>query len=300
MRTKFAVAVAVLAAGALSAFPSAAIAGAAGSTSVSATINGQAVSGPDQKHPIPLDPQGTAQVTVRIANNGADPVSVRRIELSGRVVGLTFFSFDTSVNLTVAPGTSSQLAYTLDLTGLDGQATGLIPSSLSLYGVDRKVISSHEFVSDVRGSLRSVYGLFGLALLILTLLALADVALSIARHRMPANRARRGLRTMTPGIGIGLVLVFTLSALRVWVPSPGHWLVVAAVFAVGFFVLGYLSPSPTGPDDEDATDTIELSALAAAAATAAAEHGTHRAPATSRFDYPPPPPPLDPHDGMTP
>ena len=36
--------------------------------------------------------------------------------------------------------------------------------------------------------------------------------------RLSANRWRRGLRLLTPGIGIGLVLVFSASVARWWVP----------------------------------------------------------------------------------
>ena len=73
---------------------------------------------------------------------------------------------------------------------------------------------------------------------------------------MPPNRWRRGLRMLTPGIGIGLVLVFSCRALRCGYRRPGTWLIVVLVFAVVFFVLGYLTPNPTveGEDDEDDDD----------------------------------------------
>jgi peptidoglycan/LPS O-acetylase OafA/YrhL len=106
-------------------------------------------------------------------------------------------------------------------------------------------------VADVRGSLWSVYGLLGLALLVLTALATVDAAIAIARHKDSQNRWRRGLRLLTPGIGIGLVLAFTASVARWWVPSTRLWLLVAGITAVTFFVLGYFSPTPENEDEDD-------------------------------------------------
>ena len=131
-------------------------------------------------------------------------------------------------------------------------------------------------VTDVHGSLVSVYGLFGLALLVLTILAFADVLLAIARHRMSPNRWRRGLRFLTPGIGLGLVLVFTLSALAVWVPSPGTWLVTVVVSAAVFFVLGYLSPTPRATEEEDDEDLDESEFLVSTEHRTSTEERRHR------------------------
>jgi hypothetical protein len=66
---------------------------------------------------------------------------------------------------------------------------------------------------------------------------------------------------LTVGIGLGLVLVFTLSAVRVWSPSPARWFVVVAISALVFFVLGYLTPAPVDDeelDDEDEVDESEF------------------------------------------
>ncbi|MGW6377542.1 hypothetical protein ACWFRB_15910 [Rhodococcus sp. NPDC055112] len=223
---------------------------------VAASVNGQDVSFVDQDHPVHLDPTGAAEVEIVLVNNSAEAVSVSAVDLSGHVLGLSFFDYHSSMAATVAPGETQTIAYSVDLSGLDGQATGLINGSLTLLDGNGQVIVDIPIVTDVRGSLMSVYGLFGLALAVLTVLALLDTVLAIARNRMPQNRWRRGLRFLTPGIGIGLVLVFTLSALRVWVPTTERWLVVAAAFAVGFFFLGYLTPTPLdedelGEDEED-------------------------------------------------
>ncbi|NMN98751.1 hypothetical protein [Antrihabitans stalactiti] len=218
---------------------------------LAATINGEAVT-PGADQPIRLEPHGKATVELRVTNNSPTAIVIDRVEFAGRVVGLTYYAFDTAVDLSVAPGATASVKYAIDLSRLNGQATGLIGATLSVFDDDGNALASIDTVTDVRGSLLSVYGLFGLALLLLTALALLDAALAIARHQLPANRFRRALRIMTPGIGIGLVLVFTLSATRVWVPATDRWLIIAGAFAATFFAIGYLTPTPdTAGKDAD-------------------------------------------------
>ncbi|RZL84959.1 MAG: hypothetical protein EOP32_01545 [Rhodococcus sp. (in: high G+C Gram-positive bacteria)] len=230
---------------------SASLASAAEPVDVVAVINGQDAAFADQQHPIRLDPANPAQVALTVTNNTAEPVDVAGVDFSGHVVGLSFFAFHTSVGLTVAPGETGTLDFSLELSELESQATGLINGTLTVKNDAGNVVADIATVIDVRGSLISVYGLFGLALALLTVLALVDAALAIARNGLPLNRWRRGMRLLTPGLGIGLVLVFTLSATRVWVPTTERWLVVAAGFAVGFFILGYLTPTPESDDEDD-------------------------------------------------
>jgi hypothetical protein len=234
-------------------------AGADSSVAIATTIDGTAAGGSSPAHPVVLQPDQPANIDIEVTNDGGDSVALRTVRLTGVVTGLTFFSYQTSVNLTVEPGQSTHLRYSLDLTGLDGQATGLVPARISVSDADHHTVASQSFVSDVRGSLESVYGLFGLALLALTGLAFAGVLWAVATHRIPRNRWRRGMRLLTVGLGLGLVMVFTLSALRVWVPSPGRWVVTVLGFAVIFFVIGYLTPTPTG-DDEEELDESEFTA----------------------------------------
>ncbi|MBN9635215.1 MAG: hypothetical protein J0H22_08375, partial [Actinobacteria bacterium] len=77
------------------------------------------------------------------------------------------------------------------------------------------------------------------------------------RHRLSNNRFLRGVRLLMPGIGVGLLLLFTASASRIWVPRTPIWLVVAAITAVAFFICGYLSPTPRNEDDEADEDLDE-------------------------------------------
>src|SRR5882757_4691571 len=213
-----------------------------------ATVDGHDVSIAASAEPIPLYPDRTADIAVDVANHGTDPIEIASVQLVGRVLGLTFFGFATGVELTVAPGASGTVHYQLDLTDLKHQATGLIDTELIVRNHARDAVAVVHMVADVRGSLWSVYGLLGLALLVLTALAMVDAAIAIARHKDSQNRWRRGLRMLTPGIGIGLVLAFTASVARWWVPSTESWLLASGITATTFFVLGYFSPTP---EDED-------------------------------------------------
>ncbi|MFF2552275.1 hypothetical protein ACFVUS_14810 [Nocardia sp. NPDC058058] len=237
----------------------AASAAAAGGVRANASIEGRAIAGADARNPVRLDPSKVSQVTVEVVNGTSNPVTVRRVDLAGHILGLNFFSYSTSVELTVAANKSGKLTYRLDPAGLDGQATGLIGADLTLIGADGKPLTSTHTVVDVRGSLVSVYGLFGIILAVLTLLAIADAALTVARHRLSANRWQRGLRLLAPGIGIGLMIGFTASVARWWVPGTALWLSLAGVTATLFFLAGYLSPTPQTPSDLD-LDAEDLAA----------------------------------------
>ncbi|MFE9323900.1 hypothetical protein ACIHDR_21340 [Nocardia sp. NPDC052278] len=228
---------------------------------MSATIDDRDIAETSATEPLRLEPNSTIRVAVALTNNSDGALHIRRVDLAGRVLGLTFFSYSTAVELTIAPGRSEALKYRLDLTGLEGQATGLIVADLAVIGDDGAPIASIPLDTDVRGSLYSVYGLFGIALAVLTALAIADAALAIARHRLSTNRWQRGLRLLAPGIGIGLIFGFTASVLRWWVPDTGLWLAVAGVSASVGFLLGYCSPTPEvedlAPTEEDETADVE-------------------------------------------
>jgi hypothetical protein len=268
-------------------------AGASGSVTMTARINGTDVATSSQSQPVNLSPDQNARVSIRVTNNGSSRITIDTVRIDGTVIGLTFYSYDTEVALGVGAGNSASIRFNLDTSGLGGQATGLIPGSVALLNSQHDVVVSQSMVTHVHGSLVSVYGLFGLALLILTILAFADVLLAMARHRMSPNRWRRALRFLTPGFGLGLVIVFTLSALAVWVPSPGTWLITVLISAAVFFVLGYLSPTPRGADeddedefDEEDEETVTVPARPATPPTSSTSRETILASGT----LPPPPP----------
>jgi hypothetical protein len=219
--------------------------------SATANVNGQDLATAGERQPLRLNPAEAADIAVTVTNYGDHPVEIRQVQLDGRVLGLTFFSYITSVDFAAVPGATDTLRYRLDLTGLNGQATGLIGGELILRDSTGAVVATIPTVTDVRGSLISVYGLFGVALAVLTALALLDAAIALARHRLSANRWQRGLRLLAPGIGIGLVLAFSASAVRLWVPVTGQWLLAASACAAALFAIGYFSPTPDGHCDHD-------------------------------------------------
>ncbi|MFC8043194.1 hypothetical protein [Nocardia sp. NPDC057353] len=224
---------------------------------MTATVDDRDIAGRTGADPVRLTPDSAAGVAVTLTNGSAQQVEVRRVELTGEVLGLRFFSYSTAVGLKIAPGATETLRYQLDLAGLDGQATGLIAGRLAVTGADGAELAHVDTVTDVRGSIRSVYGLFGIALAVLTGLALLDAAIGIAGHRLSANRWQRGVRLLAPGVGIGLIFGFTASVLRWWVPDTGVWLGVAGAAAAIAFVLGYLSPTP----DSEPDDALDLGAV---------------------------------------
>jgi len=227
-------------------------AGASSAVVVDGTINGQALSSSSQSNPVRIYPLRPAKIVLTVQNHSSRPVRIATVRLSGQVMGLTFFAFDNSVAFTVPPFRSVTSRYSIPLVGLNGQATGLLNGSLSVLNPNQQTLASQGLVVDVRGSLSSVYGVFGLAVALLTVFAFALVLLELARHRLPANRFLRGLYFLVPGLGVGLVLVFTLSATRVFVPSIGHWVPLVVVSAIIFFVIGFLTPDPRIEEDEDA------------------------------------------------
>jgi hypothetical protein len=230
----------------------------AATVTMSATVNGHDVAGAGASEPLRLEPGQSVEVAIELTNQGTEPIDVRRVELAGHVLGLSFFSYATTVNFGVAPGATDTLRYRLDLTGLDGQATGLIGGALTVRDAEGNAIATIPTVTDVRGSLMSVYGLFGIAMVVLTALALLDAALGVAKHRLSANRWQRGLRLLAPGIGIGLVLGFSASVARLWVPNTGLWLVLAGLTAAAFFALGYFSPTPEEEEEDEDLEDDEL------------------------------------------
>ncbi|WP_433194203.1 hypothetical protein ACQP1G_36375 [Nocardia sp. CA-107356] len=229
---------------------------------MSATIDDHDIAEATAAKPLRLQPNSTIRVAIALTNNTDAVVRIRRVDLAGQVLGLSFFAYSTAVELSIAPGKSDALKYRLDLTGLDGQATGLIGADLAVIGEDGARIASIPLDTDVRGSLRSVYGLFGIALAVLTMLAIVDAVLAIARHRLSPNRWQRGVRLLAPGVGIGLVFGFTASVVRWWVPDTGLWLAVAGVAGAVGFLLGYCSPTPEFGPNEDLAPAPELEELA--------------------------------------
>ncbi|HUC03995.1 MAG TPA: hypothetical protein VL961_01265 [Acidimicrobiales bacterium] len=228
-------------------------------TVVAATIslNGRDAALSTDAQPVELDPGHNVDVSLELRNGTDHAVSVQTVRFVGTVMGLPLFSYDSTIDLAVPAHDSRALSFPISVTGIGGQATGLIVGTVSLIAPDGSTLLVQNLVSDVHGSLKSVYGLFGLAVLLLTISSLVLALVALARHTLPQNRWLRATRFLIPGFGIGLVLIFTFSAFGVFTPGRGHWVPVLVMATLGGFALGYLTPAPD-PElfDEYADDVL--------------------------------------------
>jgi hypothetical protein len=230
-----------------------------GGVTFTATLDGRGLDSIDANEPLKLHPDRGVLIDVTAHNGGSSAIEVRSVRLDAHVVGLAFFTYTTRVDLSLAPGASGSRHFLLDLGDLGGQATGLLPAEVTLLAADRSPLAARAIPVDVRGKTRSVYGVFALGVGAVTLLLLIGLLIRLAAHRLPENRWSRAWRFAVPGAGIGLTLTFTLSALRLVVPSArASTLLFVGAGLVGF-VAGYLSPSQdddSGRDDLDEDDFV--------------------------------------------
>jgi hypothetical protein len=230
----------------------------------SATINGQDVEQSTPSQPVRLGESDQARVVVDLHNRGTSEIQVRSVRIAGRVMGMAFFSYTTRLDIVLPAGQSTQRRFDLDLSDLTREATGLLPATMSLIAPDRTEIDAKAFTVDVRGSVVSVYGAFGLVIAGITAVVLAGLLVAIWRRQLPRNRWQRGIRFMPSGLGLGLVLTFTLSAARLLVPSPVWWLPIVAVCGGGAFLLGYFLPLGSEEADSDAATDPEATIVQSA------------------------------------
>jgi hypothetical protein len=224
-----------------------------------ASIDGHDLRSANRSAPLELGASDQARVEIDLDNRGTSEIRVRSVRIEGRVIGMAFFSYTTRLDIVLPPGDHTQRRFDIDISDLTHQATGLLPTSVILIAPDRQSIDDQAFAVDVRGSMISVYGAFGLIMAGITAVVIAGLLVSIWRRQLPRNRWQRGLRFLPAGLGIGLVLTFTLSATRLLVPSAIWWLPLLLLCGGGAFLLGYLLPvgadesAPSGPTDPDAT-----------------------------------------------
>ncbi len=131
--------------------------------------------------------------------------------------------------------------------------TGLIPGAVQVLDGHHHVLAQQNGVTDVGGSLRSVYGLFGLGVAFLTVVSFLGALIGSGPPPPPRLTDGGGpCVSSRPGLGLGLVINFTLSATRVFVPEVGRWVTITVVSALVIFGLGYLTPTPDLEDEEPA------------------------------------------------
>jgi hypothetical protein len=211
---------------------------------VRATVDNRELAQASPNKPVRLQDARPAVMNVKVTNGSGRELLVRSVRMQGRVIGLTMFSYEARVDLRVPPAATEEVTYEIELVDLSKQAVGLIPARVQLLDADRHVIATQRFESDVDGSVRSVYGLFGLVVAAITVVLFVSALVRLANHRLPANRWKRGTRFGVVGLGAGLTITFTLSAFGILYPAPSLWLTLLILGGGGMFAFGYLTPNP--------------------------------------------------------
>lgn len=239
---------------------------------VTVTLDGQDIS----DRTISLDPHRPAELSVTAVSTSGQSHRVQLVRVSGVALALTFFAYDTTIPFEVPASGRVTRTFPLDVRDLEGQAIGLLPTSVELLDRDRVVLGGVSTMADVRGSFWSVYGVFGLAMFVLTALTWAGALLALARGRLATNRFRRALRFAPAGIGTGLVAVVTLSVLRLVPPEPVVELPIVIGAAVVAMVLGFLTPHPVPPSPAEETPGVDEDGTTVAVVTERVEQGSLR------------------------
>jgi len=224
----------------------------------SVSIDDRDIDSVSRNDPLKLGMSDSARVNLVLDNQGPSELLVRSIRIEGRVIGMAFFSYTTRLDIVLPAGERTERRFDVDISDLRGQATGLLPTSVIMISPDRKPMATRHFAVDVEGSVASVYGAFGLIMAGITAVVLAGLLLSIWRRQLPINRWQRAARFLPAGLGIGLVVTFTLSATSLLVPSALWWLPLLILCGGGAFLVGYLLPvgsdDPPTPSESDAAE----------------------------------------------
>jgi hypothetical protein len=228
----------------------ASVASAEDSVSFVMIIDGQDVSESSGSDPIEVD--GEVPLEVTIENISDEPVTVQAIRLLGRSLGATVFSSEIAIGAELDPDESETRSIELDLRGVTDQANGLFEGEVQMLDPDRNVMAAQDVVWDVKGSMTSLFGLFAIMLLVVTVIFTAFSFRDLATGRLSRNRWWRGVRFAFVGLAIGATILVWLSVLRLVAPTAVVAYPLLLVLGIAGFVLGSFSPDPTrGLDDED-------------------------------------------------
>ena len=215
------------------------------------TIAGDDVDDAGAGDPLELAPEPVL-IELDVTNNSDDDIDLRTVRIAGSVIGFTFFSFSTRIDLSVEEGESGERVFELDLFELERQATGLMQGTVELLDNDNEVVARQGFTVDARGSNTSTYSVFGLIVLFLTVVSIVVCVRGLRQGTLPSNRWSRALRFAEAGGGIALTIVFTLSALRLLILPGGIGLLLLLVGIAAGGAFGYVAtsaPDVPGPDD---------------------------------------------------
>ena len=223
----------------------------------SASLDGRTTGSLDAGHPLRISPNAAVSIAIKVHNGGSAPVFVRSVRLQSRVAGVLLFASSTRIDLNLPGGATATRTLDADLGDVRSQATGLLPAEVALLGPQRSQLASEALTVDVRGSLLSVYGLFGIAIALITIGLLISGMLRLVTGRQPANRWRRAIPFAVIGVGVGLTLTFSLSALRIFAATPSLWILLIVIGGLAGFAFGFTTPNPTDGDDDDDDDLVD-------------------------------------------
>jgi hypothetical protein len=224
-------------------------------------VNGQPAATSSDARPAPVYATGPTNIAVSLQNLSDSTLYVGSIRFEGKVLDLPLFSYDSTVNVAVPPHTTRAVTLPLSTNGIGGLAIGLIVANVALLTPTGSTIASQNVVTKVHGSIVSLYGLFGITVLVLTVVSLVLALLALARHRLPQRRLMRAERFFVAGFGIGLVLTFTLAAASIYAPGPGHWLPLLVVPSVAGILVGLLTPAPDEEEFDDYDEDVLLAQI---------------------------------------
>ena len=224
-------------------------------------VNGQPAITSSDARPAQLFANRPVYLRLKVHNSGSSSVEVAAVRFEGQVLDLPLFSYDTTLDLRVRPGATVSVGLPISTNGIGNLATGLIVASVTLAGRNGGALASQSVVTEVHGSFHSIYGLFGLVVLVLTASSLLFALIAMVRHTLPENRFLRALRFFVPGFGVGLVLTFTTAAFGIFSPAPGHWLPLLVVPAAAGLALGFLTPAPDEEEFDDYDEDVLLAEI---------------------------------------
>ncbi|MEO0493504.1 MAG: hypothetical protein AAF081_08820 [Actinomycetota bacterium] len=197
----------------------------------------------DASNPHPFEPETVGEFTATVSNGTDEAVFISAARLRGRMLGMTFLSYDTLVLIDVPAGETVTFSVPVDLYDVDDQAVGYLRADIALLDDEREPVVTTGFAVDVRGRTFSAMGVFAFIILLVAVLSTVANLTGLVRQTLPANRYVRGIRFAVSGMAIGLLIAAAFSILRIFpLPSAG-WaplVIVPTLIAFGF---GYVLPS---------------------------------------------------------
>ena len=242
---------------------------------VDATIDDIALDDADASSPLPLSTEESTLV-MTMTNTSDQPQSLRYLRLEGEMIGLTFLTYTTRVQVELDPGEERTVTVPLDFFDIDTQGHGYLRAKLALYapGADRQLLGTDDFAVDVRGNVTSTMALFAVLLLIGTVVTVYLNARGIARRTLPPNRIRRAARFAVSGLGIGMLFTVAFSVLRIFPLPASAWWPLVIIPTVIAAAVGYTAPGALDELDEGELDDLrELDDALSEVAELASEAG---------------------------